>query len=239
MSVDARYTDEDHDFRKDDTYARTKYEITIDWLGPARPGNEVLYHVGCGVGIFNRMAAEAGYTVEAFEPDPRAFEVAARDAAGHACRVHLSGLEAIEGEAVADVLVMHDVLEHIEDEAGAVACLHRLLKPGGRLILSVPALQSLFGYHDRQLGHYRRYKKRTLRAALENAFTIQRLRYFGMSFIPVTLLFSRILQRPYPTSAAGEEQSLLSSTFDRLCAAEARVAMPIGTSLLCDATARR
>ena len=51
------------------------------------------------------------------------------------------------------------MLEHIPDDARALACIHRLLAPGGRLLLLVPAERYLYGTLDRALGHYRRYQR--------------------------------------------------------------------------------
>lgn len=238
MTLDARYTEDDHQFRKDDTYAQTKYDITLRWLGSPSRAGETLYHVGCGVGLFNRMAVDAGYRVEAFEPDERAYEVAVASSPTASCNVARLGLFEVEGEAVADVVVMHDVLEHIDDEDGAVATLRRIAKPDGRVILSVPALPRLFGFHDRQLGHHRRYTRRSLRAALAPHFEITRMRYFGMSFIPITYVFSRLLDRPYPTGAVEGKRSLVSRVFDALCRLEGAVPLPLGTSLLCEAVPR-
>ncbi|MFO0926415.1 MAG: class I SAM-dependent methyltransferase [Gemmataceae bacterium] len=68
-----------------------------------------------------------------------------------------------------DVIGMFDVLEHLPDEQGALRCLTGVLRPGGRLLLTVPAYQSLWSYADEAGGHYRRYAPRQLHAALEAA----------------------------------------------------------------------
>lgn len=235
MTVDARYTEADHEFRKDDVYARAKYDITLRWLGPAvRP--TTLYHVGCGAGVFNHMAVAAGYDVVAFEPDQQAFAMAQQTRPSERCTLHPLALGVVPGRQVADVLVMHDVLEHIADEQGAVDALHRIVRDDGRLILSVPALPSLFGHHDRHLGHHRRYTRRTLDRALRRHFRIVRMRYFGAAFLPVALTYSRWLDRPYPTARVGGRRSLLSSALEAACKLESRVPAPLGTSLVCEAT---
>jgi hypothetical protein len=102
------------------------------------------------------------------------------------------------------------------------------------LVLSVPALPWLFGYHDEQLGHYRRYTKATLGAALRPRFEILRLRYFGMSFIPITLWYSRLRRLPYST----EGDPRLLRAFDAICRIEQRIPSPVGTSLICVARPR-
>lgn len=230
--VDADYTQIDHEARKDDAYARAKYDITLRWLGLGR--GRTMYHIGCGSGVFNAMAVEAGFSVQAFEPDPAAADLAAAAAPSQGCTITMAGLQDVPGEAVADVIVMHDVLEHIEDEAGAVAHLRRLSRNGAVLVISVPALPALFGYHDEQLGHFRRYTRRSLHRALEPTFAVKRMRYFGFSFIPLALLFSRILRRPYPVAAGEEQPGLVSRLADAACAAEARIRVPIGTSIVCE-----
>jgi 2-polyprenyl-3-methyl-5-hydroxy-6-metoxy-1,4-benzoquinol methylase len=53
--------------------------------------------------------------------------------------------------------VLHDVLEHIDSENAAIERIFELLTDDGILVISVPALDGLFGFHDEQLGHFRRY----------------------------------------------------------------------------------
>jgi 2-polyprenyl-3-methyl-5-hydroxy-6-metoxy-1,4-benzoquinol methylase len=226
--TDEGYTQSDHRARVRDPYAAAKYRLTIAWLKEAGCIGEEIFNIGCGSGVFTVMAAEAGARVRAFEPDSTAFEMAAASQPP-GCTVESLGLSDIPGREIASVIVMHDVLEHIADEDAAVADVHRLLRPDGLLVLSVPAMPSLFGYHDEELGHYRRYTKASLRDALMSRFDIERLRYFGMTFIPVTLWFSRLRRKPY---AVGGTQSLLT-VFDAACRLEQRISPPVGTSLIC------
>ena len=229
--ADAAYTAADHGFRDDDSYAGAKYAMTLRWLGPA--GGRRLYNVGCGSGTFNGLAAEAGFAVEACEPDPVARAAAVADAP-EGVVVHDAGLLDAPFPGPAPVVVMHDVLEHIEDDDSAAARLASLVEPGGIAIVSVPAMPSLFGYHDELLGHYRRYTRASLRAVLERHLAIERLRYFGMAFVPVTAWYSRWQRKPYPTASASGP-SLVGKAFDAACRVEAAVPTPIGTSLVCAA----
>ena len=225
------YTNADHEFRDDDAYAFGKYELTARWLQPLQRRGHLL-NIGCGAGQFNRMAVELGFDVHGYEPDPKAYALAVANRPADHCEVQQLGLQDITGEGIADIIVMHDVLEHIADEGAAVDHVARLLKRDGVLVMSVPALPSLFGYHDEQLGHYRRYTRRTLRAALEPAFRIDRLRYYGTALIPITLWFSRLRRRPYPTAnVAGG--GLTGRALALVCRAEERIPGPLGTSLVC------
>ncbi len=229
--TDDHYTASDHEFRDDDVYALGKYQLTRRWLEQLGTRGHLL-NIGCGAGQFNAMAVDLGFTVQGFEPDPAAFALAVANRPAERCDVLQAGVEDIAGTQIADAIVMHDVLEHIAEEASTVTRLATLLKPNGVLVMSVPAMPSLFGFHDEQLGHFRRYTRRTLRAALQPTFNIDNLRYYGTTMIPVTLWYSRIRRAPYPiANVAGG--GIAARGMAALCRAEERFAGPIGTSLVC------
>jgi hypothetical protein len=155
-------------------------------------------------------------------------------------QIECLSLAEIEKKSVADVVVMRYVLEHIEDDRAAVDDLRRLVRDTGTIVLSVPALPSLFGFHDEQLGHHRRYTKHSLRDVVDARFRIVQLRYFGFSFIPVTFPVSKALRRPYPTSSAARPDAPLGGrAFAGLCRLEEHVCAPLGTSLLAELSPRR
>jgi SAM-dependent methyltransferase len=68
-----------------------------------------------------------------------------------------------------DSVVALNVVEHIKDDIGALATMRRMLAPGGRVVILVPAMPAIFGEMDRELGHFRRYDKRTLGMAFQSA----------------------------------------------------------------------
>ena len=84
-----------------------------------------------------------------------------------------------------DVLVMLNVLEHIDDDCLALKNAYSLLKPGGSLILEVPAGPYLYDSYDAQLHHFRRYSSSGLRQKLEAAgFSVQRMSHLGFLLFP-------------------------------------------------------
>ena len=90
-----------------------------------------------------------------------------------------------------DLITAFDVLEHVEDDVAFVATLHDRLRPGGTLLVSVPAWPMLYGPHDEVLAHHRRYRPREARAlVLDAGFTIRRAGGLFHSLLPV-----RVLQR--------------------------------------------
>ena len=95
-----------------------------------------------------------------------------------------------------DTVVCFQVIEHIEDDAGALAAMRRLLKPGGRLVLMVPAHEGLFGSLDKALGHFRRYGREELGKRLTAAgFENDVLRYLNPLAVPGWWLNGRVLGR--------------------------------------------
>jgi SAM-dependent methyltransferase len=80
-----------------------------------------------------------------------------------------------------DTVVALNVIEHIAEDVEALRCIGGMLHPGGRAVILVPALPALFGSLDRELGHQRRYTKKSLRALMEQAgFRVQHVFYFNL-----------------------------------------------------------
>jgi SAM-dependent methyltransferase len=86
-----------------------------------------------------------------------------------------------------DLVVASDVLEHIEDDAGALAEWRRVLKPRGRLLVLVPAFQMLWAAHDTVNRHHRRYTVAQLRRRLVAAeLRVERTGYWNFAlFLPI------------------------------------------------------
>jgi SAM-dependent methyltransferase len=93
-----------------------------------------------------------------------------------------------------DVLLMMDVLEHIETTRPFLEASTAHLRPGGTLLLNVPALRACMSIYDRAAGHFRRYQKDTLREEFNTAeFELLEQRYWGVSLVPAVLARKAIL----------------------------------------------
>jgi len=89
-----------------------------------------------------------------------------------------------------DLVGMTDVLEHVKDDEQAIRECLRVLKPGGLLLLTVPALRWLYNEHDRALGHFRRYSHKELRRVLVRCgFRVERLTHFNTLLLPLAITF--------------------------------------------------
>jgi SAM-dependent methyltransferase len=114
-------------------------------------------------------------------------------------------------DACADVVVLLNVLEHIPDDQAAAAHLLRIVKPGGTVILEVPAGSALYDVYDRVLMHERRYDMPALEALMTDAgFLVERRTHLGFLLFPAFLVAKRINQWRYPAGAAIDDAALVA-----------------------------
>jgi SAM-dependent methyltransferase len=152
-------------------YNAWQYDVIAPYLG-----RRVL-EVGAGLGNISRhlVAAEDRELVVLTDTDEWYREQLRRRFRG--CReVVVSSLTLPDDEAPVrfaahrlDTVVALNVIEHIPDDVGALRTMGRLVSPGGRVVVLVPALEALFGSLDRELHHQRRYTRPALCAAVEAA----------------------------------------------------------------------
>jgi SAM-dependent methyltransferase len=92
-----------------------------------------------------------------------------------------------------------DVIEHLEDDLGALRELRRVVAPGGALLITVPAYQWLWSGHDEINHHHRRYTRRSLlKVAQEAGWEPVRTTYFNSLLLPVAIAL-RVLDRFSPS----------------------------------------
>jgi SAM-dependent methyltransferase len=128
-----------------------------------------------------------------------------------------------------DTIVLSNVLEHLADDARAVSTFARILEPGGRLIVFVPAGPALFGTMDAAVGHHRRYTEASLRAVLGgHGFDLLALRPMNLVGIPGWFVNGRVLRR---TSLPPLQVRVYDALAPALASLEARVRLPVGLSL--------
>lgn len=134
-----------------------------------------------------------------------------------------------------DTVVCFNVLEHIENDRGALDHMHQLLEPGGRLALVVPAMPLLYGTLDRGLGHHRRYTREGLKVLMDRVgFETEELSYLNLLGIPGWFLSGRVLQQRILPRSGLRTFNILASLFIPLETVVRRVAdIPFGQSLVC------
>lgn len=152
-------------------------------LQHATHGDRIL-DFGAGIGTFASRVVQEGFDVSCLEVD----EAQART-------IVQQGLELVTsladiGDEAYDYVYTLNVLEHIEDDAQALRDLFRVVKPGGKVLVYVPAMQILFSSMDRKVGHFRRYTKSSLvQVATGAGFTVAKCRYADSLGFPATLIY--------------------------------------------------
>lgn len=156
----------------------------------ALPRGARIVDAGCGTGggtAFLAARSAGAWSVQGVDPMGPAIDLARRFA--------MPGLEyrcgtvadlLPDSEGTADLVLMLDVVEHVQDDRALVDLALRLLKPGGHLLLTVPADPNLWSPHDEAFGHHRRYEPDTLAALVSDApVEIRLLSHFNARLYPV------------------------------------------------------
>ncbi len=211
-------------------YARWIGDLLAPYLG------DRVLEVGAGHGTFTELLAP-GRTVVATELSSRCVaELRHRFANRTEVTVLDADVKGAAGRGPYDAAVLINVLEHIEDDGAVLRDLAGVLKPGGRLLLWVPAFEGLYSDFDRRVGHFRRYRIPPLRSTLMGAgFEPVELRYANSVGAIAWWIFARQLRR----NPASPRSARL---FDRLAVPvvrrlERKMNPPFGQSIF--AVARR
>ena len=179
---------------------RTVIDRVLDRMG--LPDRARILDAGCGSGRNMIELARHG-TVTGVELSPPSVEIARRRATGEV--IEGSILEMPFAADSFDLAVSLDVIEHLQDDLAALKELRRVVAPGGRLLVTVPAYQWLWSGHDEINHHHRRYTRRSLLAVAQQAgWECARTTYFNSLLLPVAIL----LRALDPLSSKTTESSL-------------------------------
>jgi SAM-dependent methyltransferase len=158
-------------------------------VAKALPPGGLFLDVGGGNGYVARALQEAGVDVALVEPGP----AGARNALKRGVRVVIqAALQDVQFQAGSVAAVgLFDVLEHIRDDVGFLQEVKRLLRPRGRVYLTVPAYPWLWSDEDAAAGHCRRYSLDSVCRTLKQAgYSVEFATYF-FSFLPLPILLAR------------------------------------------------
>ncbi len=213
-------------------------------LDPMPAGDRRILDMGCGTGASLRHLRRFG-GVDGVDVDERAVGF---------CRARGEDrVQLLESDVLPfpddsfDLLTALDVLEHIDDDRGALREIGRVLRPGGMLLATVPAYGWMWGPQDEISHHFRRYGTADLRRKIiESGLELQRISHFNSILFPAIALV-RVVRRLGPTP--GEVRSdfeltkegRVNSMLARVLSSEAgwlrrRRNLPVGVSIMALAT---
>jgi SAM-dependent methyltransferase len=204
----------------------------------ALPKNAEIFEVGCGTGGNLTLLAKFG-KIYGMEPDDTAREYARRRGIGIMLPGSLPDKIPYTGQRF-DLIVMTDVLEHVDDDQMALERLSPRLKLGGYILITVPAFPALWSRHDDLHHHKRRYTMERLRTILVSAgYNITRATYINNIMFPV-IAGVRLMRRFLGMADADDLKvypPFINQTLAGLFAGEGHllkfVSLPFGLSLLC------
>ena len=166
------------------------------YLGPH--GSLKILDVGCGTGRNLELLAQFGEAIGAEPPGPGLDQVRAMGI-GEDTIVAGTATELPFEDNSFDLVTAFDVLEHLDDDSEGLKEIHRVLRPAGHFLLTVPAYRFLWSVHDEALGHRRRYVASEIHSLLNGNGFVSIRRSYAISFALPAIMSFRIAQGLVPS----------------------------------------
>ena len=213
---------------------RVRRDNLLRLLGPTNGGCSRVLEMGSGTGANLRALRDRYDQIIGLDIDFKAL--------GYCQDLTTIRADALDklpfADGVFDAIILLDVLEHISDTTVLVSEVARVLRPGGTVLVMVPARPELWSYWDEMHGHHRRYTKDMLAGTFDGIWALRRLEYSFSWMYPVVWSFRMMMRRrrltenhsdfievPRPVNAllvcAGRVEALLQSV----------IPIPFGTTL--------
>jgi len=160
--------------------------IMLDWIHQfIQVDNPLILDYGCGTGKFTESLLSLGYRVEPADTSKKAIEFCRKRGLQNVINLNESELQSDRY----DLIVMGDVIEHIEDDMGILKSLKHKLKPNGNILITVPAYNWLWSGEDHISHHIRRYTLGVVkRIVLTSGMKIKKASYFNTFLFPIIVL---------------------------------------------------
>jgi len=206
------------------------------------PRDAAILEIGCGTGHNLAMLGEFGH-VDALELDEEARAISEKRLGRTVMSSPLPELAGVPDRHY-DLIGAFDVIEHIDDDAAALAAIATKLKPGGKFMMAVPAHPWMWTAHDVVNHHKRRYSKGALKTLVENSpMRLEKIGYFNSILFPLAVA-QRAVSKVRGRDSADVKLPVapINLALEKIFASErylvGRFPLPIGLSLFAVASAR-
>lgn len=183
--------------QKDDFRVSALNSLVMSWL----PKQGSVLDLGCGAGALSASLLERGYKVDSLDESEEMLAMARLTFENRRLPNHNIIRSTLldyssRSNFKYDIIVCLDVIEHIQDDLTAMNCILKMLKGNGILILSVPAMPSLYGEKDTAVGHYRRYTETSVAKLITlNEAEFLKGRYWNFLGVPVVWISNKIFHK--------------------------------------------
>jgi len=230
---------------------RWRYDLITRLVGSFKRSSSFrILDAGCGTGQMTKQLEGIG---EAIGLDSATEAIAYARSRGVARLVRGSITDPPFADDSFDCVLALDVIEHVDNDMGILTSLFQVVRPGGHLVITVPAFKALWSEHDEINHHRRRYRASQMRRLIEEAgFTVDRVTYCNTALCIPVLLTRKLknLARTLSSRRSGADRPLrsdlgnypapLNDVLYRLMKAETwlmqKVDLPFGVSILAVAT---
>jgi SAM-dependent methyltransferase len=222
----------------DHFWMQWRQEVLVRQLSRIRHPIEKALDVGCGHGVVRELLErDIGFAVDGCDLNRRALEMAA-NGKGRVLLYDIFDRNPTMLEAY-DLVLLMDVIEHVDDDLCFSRAAIEHLKPGGVVVINVPAHMAFYSKYDEVIGHKRRYGK----AQIESLFRHLKIEpliiaYWGLTLLPFLFartIVVRFVSRERTIHTGFAEQNAVTRKILRIIQRlelSAPFAMPIGTSLM-------
>jgi SAM-dependent methyltransferase len=209
----------------------------LDFYVGGTAGKRVL-DAGCGTSFIMRSLATDLKDVYSVDNSDISLGYSAKRGMVNLAKADL--LQLPYGDGFFDLAVCTDAIEHNRDDRGVVKEIARVLKPGGAVLATVPAMTCLWGPQDEKLGHFRRYTPDGFAALFGDCFQVLKSSYFNSFLFPPVYLMRRLFNL-FPSLLKERDEldindSLANEVFFRIFSSERhllkRVNFPFGVSAI-------
>jgi SAM-dependent methyltransferase len=219
--MDRLYYEEYYALEREHWWFRARSNILsvqLDRICDRVNGRSAILNVGAAVGASSEMLSRHG-RVTSVEYDHECCRFVRQHLSRQFINASITGLPFASNTF--DVVCAFDVIEHVHDDAIAVAELIRVCRPGGAVLVTVPAFMLLWSHHDDVNHHHRRYRLPALKKLFQRPGRLIFASYFNSAlFPPIAGLraISKMLPHSWIRRGAGSDFTLIENRWlDRLC----------------------